>query len=294
MSEAKRREPVRLAVSPDAATIVVARRGTLALHAAEGLAVTHRAPAPPGLRALGFVGAAPQLVLLCGDAMYTLELPSLLVTARREVPEDTAMAAIAGERVVLRAPGGLGVARCTGAAILLDELRVPAPADLFVGLDGDRVLVGMRDRTEIVALASQRTVAQLAAPLPPGPRTAGLAGQRRVVWIAAEGYRELVLLRLSDGRTFVYRAAAAIDAVWSHADAPWLVVRHAKGLERVHVLTLAGHAMEGAPPRAAAVGGGQDACLYVVDGDALVAVPLGGDATLPGRGLRLQLSRDPG
>lgn len=283
-----------LAVSPDSRTIAVASGGELMLHAADDLAVTERAPAPPDLRALGFVGAAPQLLLVSADALYTLDLPSLLVTARCDLPPDTTLAAITGDRVVLAAAGGLGIARCTGAAIILEELRTPSAVDLIVGLDRDRLLVAMRDRTEILAAHSQRTVAQLAAPLPPAPRIGGLAGQHRVVWIARSGHRELVLLRLSDGRTFNYRAPTPIDAVWSHPDSPWLVAARADGTERVHVLTLAGHGLPVVPLRGAAVGGGPDPCLYHLDvTDRLRATPLSGDATAPGRGLRLHMTRDP-
>ena len=74
-----------------------------------------------------------------------------------------------------------------------------------------------------------------------------------------------MLLRLSDGRTFTYRPVAAVDAIYGHGASPWLVVQTARGLERVHVQTLAGHPMAAEVERGACVAGGAEAALCWID-----------------------------
>ncbi|MBP6849758.1 MAG: hypothetical protein KA201_38720, partial [Kofleriaceae bacterium] len=72
---------------------------------------------------------------------------------------------------------------------------------------------------------------------------------------------------------------------------PWLVVQTARGLERVHVQTLAGHPMAAEVERGACVAGGAEAALCWIDRQGRPRrTPLDGDAVIGGAGLRLTMN----
>jgi|GEM_PF-2675263 len=280
-----------LTVSADSTLLACVAEDRIALIDTATLTLVSNGDAPIEARSVAFVGATPQLAIGTIDALHAYDVPSLRAAAQTAMPGGSTIVTVAGERIALAVPGGLGVARCTGNAIDLVGLTSAGPVDVVIGLDHERLMLAMPGRTEIVAATSQRVLSRLAAPLPPPPRIAGVCGQRRYVWIARLGARAVVVLRLSDGRTFEHATAAPVAAGFGHPDSPWIVVEDATGaLSRLHVQTMAAHPLEFQSTLASCVGGGADPSLYWLDDDLrFMRTSLSGDAVAPGTGLQLQV-----
>ncbi len=278
-----------VAASADGRTVVSVRGGRALVVDAASLAVI--ADGAIAAEATAAALLPTRLAMLAPGRLVIHDLPDLVAATTIAVPPRTRLIGTLGDRVVMQADGIALVARVGATGVALEALERPGPVDDVVPLDDDRLLVFERGATTVIGVPSQRVLARLAARVPAAPRLCGAAADRRMIWLARVGDGDLLLLRLSDGRTFTYRPAAAIDAIYGHAASPWLVVATAHGLERVHALTLAGHPMAAEVERGACVAGGAEAALCWIDRQGRPRrTPLDGDAVIGGGGLRLTMN----
>ncbi|MBL8627163.1 MAG: hypothetical protein JNK64_38085 [Myxococcales bacterium] len=281
--------PACVAASADGRSVVSVRGSRALVFDAASLAVI-----ADGVIAAEATAAAllpTRLAMLAPGRLVVHDLPDLATTTTVAVPPRTRLIGTLGDRVVLTADGVALVARVGATGVALEALERPGPVEDVVPLDDDRLLVFERGAITVVAVPSQRVLARLTARVPAPPRLCGAAADRRMIWIGRVGDGDLLLLRLSDGRTFTYRPAAAVDAIYGHGASPWLVVQTARGLERVHVQTLAGHPMAAEVERGACVAGAGEAALCWIDRQGRPRrTPLDGDAVIGGAGLRLTMN----
>ncbi|MBZ0236043.1 MAG: hypothetical protein K8M05_27185, partial [Deltaproteobacteria bacterium] len=287
----------RLVARPDDSQLAYSHAGRLGLldAAMHELAAVDVDGAPEP-RWLGFVGA--QLVALVGDELVAYDLPGLGEATRGALPAGSTVRAVVGERIVLDA-GGLEatVARCLGKKIDLSSFTMKLPAQHVIAQEEHQVLVVNAQATELLDTVSKRVSSRVQLPLPPAPREVGVTHQLRYVWTFRPRRHELVVVRLSDGRPFQQVMDAPITAVLASVSGPWVVVSTEAGPRRLHVQTLAVHAVEADVGRAACVTGGSEPSLYWIDqemrvqrtslaGQAVVA-----DATkrVGGGGLRMEI-----
>ncbi|MEZ4404711.1 MAG: hypothetical protein R3B06_32125 [Kofleriaceae bacterium] len=230
------------------------------------------------------------LVALGGGVVTVYELPGFDAVATALVAGATGLAGVLGDRLLVTGAGAVTVLRLPTATVG-DELAAAAAIDGVVPLDGERVLVMAGADVATVSVVSRRLLGRLQARLPAPPRLVGATAGRRLVYVAQPGSADLLLLRLSDGRTLSYRAATTIQAIYAHPDAPWLAVATSRGLERVHAVTLAGHPMSADVERGACVVTTPDAALVWFDRAGRPRrTSLEGDAVLGGGGLRLAMA----
>jgi len=281
--------PACVAASADGRSVVSVRGSRALVFDAASLAVI-----ADGVIAAEATAAAllpTRLAMLAPGRLVVHDLPDLATATTVAVPPRTRLIGTLGDRVVLMADGVALVARVGATGVALEALERPGPVEDVVPLDDDRLLVFERGALTVVAVPSQRVLARLTARVPAAPRLCGAAADRRMIWIGRVGDGDLLLLRLSDGRTFTYRPVAAVDAIYGHGASPWLVVQTARGLERVHVQTLAGHPMAAEVERGACVAGGAEAALCWIDRQGRPRrTPLDGDAVIGGAGLRLTMN----
>jgi hypothetical protein len=277
------------AASPDGRTVVCAVAGRVTIVDGATLAVRTVGTIAADAVSIAFVGT--QLAVLRPDELTVIDLPSFENAATVTVPGATTIAGVAGERMVLPIDGAVVIARTTGTTIEREQLERPEPVDTVLALDHDRLLLLAKHLTIIVSATSQRLLSRLSAPMPAAPRLAGVAAGRRFVWLAQVGVADLTFLRLSDGRTFGYRAAETVEQVIGHAESPWIVIATRAGLERVHIMTLAGHPMSAAIGNGACVGHDRESVLYWIDrADHLRRTTLDGDAVTGGPGIRIAIT----
>jgi hypothetical protein len=256
----------RLVARPDDSQLAYSHGGRLGLldAAMHELAAVDVAHDP---RWLGFV--AGQLVTLDGDTLVAYDLPSLTEAARCAVPAGSNVRAVVGERAVLDTGGGSGldatVARFLGKKIDLSSFTLKVPPLHFLAQEEHHVMVVNAQTTELVDCVSKRVQAVMALPLPPPPREVGVTHQLRYVWTFRPGRPELIVVRLSDGRPFQQVLDAPIENVFASVSGPWVVASTEDGPRRVHVQTLAVHAVEADLRKAACVTGGSEPSLYWLD-----------------------------
>ncbi len=283
----------RLVARPDDSQLAYSHAGRLGLldAAMHELAAIDLARDP---RWLGFVGG--QLAALDGDELVAYDLPGLGEATRCALPAGSNVRAIVGERVVLDA-GGLEatVARFLGKKIDRSSFTMKLPAQHVLAQEEHRVLVVNPQATELLDTVSKRVSSRVQLPLPPAPREVGATHQLRYVWTFRPGRHELFIVRLSDGRPFQQLMDAPITAVLASVNGPWVVVCTEAGPRRLHVQTLAVHALDADVAQAACVTGGAEPSLYWIDrmmrvqrthlgGQAVV-----GDGRVGGGGLRMEI-----
>lgn len=283
----------RLVARPDDSQLAYSHAGRLGLldAAMHELAAIDVARDP---RWLGFVGG--QLAALDGDELVAYDLPGLGEATRCALPTGSNVRAIVGERVVLDA-GGLEatVARFLGKKIDRSSFTMKLPAQHVLAQEEHRVLVVNPQATELLDTVSKRVSSRVQLPLPPAPREVGATHQLRYVWTFRPGRHELFIVRLSDGRPFQQVLDAPITAVLASVNGPWVVVCTEAGPRRLHVQTLAVHALDADVAQAACVTGGAEPSLYWIDkmmrvqrthlgGQAVV-----GDGRVGGGGLRMEI-----
>jgi hypothetical protein len=187
--------------------------------------------------------------------------------ARSAVPGGSAVRAVVGERVVLDAGGvEVVVARMLGKKIDLSTYTMTHPAQHFLALEENQLMIVSAQKTEIIDAVSKRVMSKAQLPLPPMPREVGTTHQLRYVWTYKPGRPEIIVVRLSDGRPFQQIMDAPINGVLASLTGPWVVVSTDAGARRMHVQTLAVHALEADVRRAACVTGGMEPSLYWIDG----------------------------
>ncbi len=275
----------RLVARPDDTQLAYSHAGRLGLldAAMHELAATDLALEP---RWLGFVG--DQLALLDGDELVAYNLPGLAEATRCAIPTGATIRAVVGERAAIAGNGlDVIVARFLGKRIDVSSFTMIVPAQHILGLEDNQLMVVSPARTDVVDAVSKRVTAHLQLPLPPAPREAGTTHQLRYVWTFRPGRPELIVVRLSDGRPFQQVLDAPIRAVHASVSGPWLVAETEAGPRRVHVQTLATHAVDADLRRAACVTGGAEPSLYWLDGALRVQrTALAGQAVAPTGGGR--------
>jgi hypothetical protein len=254
----------RLVARPDDTQLAYSHGGRLGLLDAEmhELAAVDVGGDPSWL---GFAGG--QVVMLAGDELVAYDVPSLVEVARCAVPGGSAVRAVVGERLVLDTGGvEVVVARMLGKKIDLSTFTMSHPAQHFLGLEENHVMIVSAQKTEVIDAVSKRVVSKAQLPLPPMPREVGATHQLRYVWTFKPGRAEIIVVRLSDGRPFQQIMDAPIQGVLASVTGPWVVVSTEAGARRMHVQTLAVHALEVDVRRAACVTGGMEPSLYWIDG----------------------------
>lgn len=278
-----------VAAAADGRALVSLRGGRATVFDAVTLEVTATGAVAEDAAAAALFGA--HLVIAHGDRLSVLELPGLTEVSTTTVPGLGALGGVAGERLILPLDGAVALARIGSDGIALEQLAVAGAIEDALALDGERALVFAGGALQIVSVVSHRTLTRVSARVPAAPRLCGVAATHRMVWVARVDDSELTLLRLSDGRTFGYRAAAPITGALGHPLSPWLVVVTRHGLERVHVQTLAGHPMTADLERGACVVGGEHPALCWFDRQGrLRRTPLDGDAVIGPAGFRLAMA----
>ena len=149
-----------------------------------------------------YIGPPSRLLIATEDELVTYELATMTVLGRRTIASGARVAAVVENRAVLWLPAGpsIALARFLDDAIDVHALDTSGPPVDVAPLEQQQALVVTALRNEVVDLISRRVVARLHLPLPPTPRLLGQSGGLRFLWTAAVGGRELIIIRLSDGR----------------------------------------------------------------------------------------------
>lgn len=220
-----------LDASPDGQWLAVRRGDAITL-----LADGHR---PVGTLAAGsddidvaFLGAGMLVVVVRNVAPRAMlyRVPSLEVVGRHDLPAPMRIVAVTQARLALSDGKQLVFVRIEDGSLAAHAATLDGPLDVAAALAQDQLLVGVARKLEIWDALTGRAVQRVQLPLPAGPRTVGAA--RGHVWVTRPGVDELVVHRLSDGRTS--RHALGALQVSSHHASPVLAVGTAAGLVRVH------------------------------------------------------------
>jgi hypothetical protein len=184
-----------------------------------------------------------------GDMTHVVlhEPPTLEAVARLELDVSTRLAAVTGSRLALRAPDSrhAAIVRVAPRALAHQAIDVGAQFEFVVGLDRDQLLFGLAKELKVWDAVSARPLVKLQLPLPPPPRTVGIAAGH--VWATRPDSEEVFVYRLSDGRPFQHRAGAPVERVISHPASPILVLETPRGLVRLHCLAHTVSALDRAP-----------------------------------------------
>ncbi len=200
---------------------------------------------------LVFVRAPDALVQIArvGETTHVVlhEPPTLQPVARLELDVPTRLAAVTGARLALRAPDSrhAAIVRVATRALAHQAIDLGAQFEFVVGLDRDQLLFGLAKELKVWDAVSARPLVKLQLPLPPPPRTVGVAAGH--VWATRPNSEEVFVYRLSDGRPFQHRAGAPVERVISHPASPILVLETTRGLVRLHCLAHTVSALDRAP-----------------------------------------------
>lgn len=223
--------------SGDPEWVVVQRGDTFTLldnlNQAHGdLELPHRAPGATMLFCNGSIVVAQTI-----DDQTTisaLSIPGLAVAAQLPLPGTWSMCCVTGQRVALLAANGQRVAliRVASKALSLIEFELGAPAEFVLPLEKQQILIGTGKKLEAYDALTGRPTMRVNVALPPAPRTLGTAQGH--LWITRPGSDSLLIVRLSDGRTFPHVVGAEPLHSYSDLRSPYLVIQTAQGLCRLH------------------------------------------------------------
>lgn len=201
-------------------------------HAHGDLELPHRAPGAAILFCHGHVLVAQ--VIQDQTTISALAIPGLAVVAQLQLPGTWSMRCVTGQRVVLVAANDQRVAliRVATKALSVIEFELGAPAEFVVPLEKQQILIGAGKKLEAYDALTGRPTMRVNVALPPAPRMLGVAQGH--LWITRAGSDSLLIVRLSDGRTFPHVLGAEPLNVYTDLRSPYLVIQTAKGLVRLH------------------------------------------------------------
>ncbi|MGE5186238.1 MAG: hypothetical protein ACM31C_29490 [Acidobacteriota bacterium] len=182
-----------------------------------------------------------------GTIIALRDPPSLEPVTKIEIDVPARLGAITGSRLALVAPDSrhCAIVRVAPRALAQQAIDVGAQFEFVIGLERDQLLFGLAKELKVWDAVAARPLVKLALPLPPPPRTVGVAAGH--VWATRPDSDEVYVYRLSDGRPFQHRVGSAIERVISAPTSPVLVLVTGRGLVRLHCLAHTVTSIERAP-----------------------------------------------
>ena len=286
------------AASADGRHLAVRRGAAVTLRSLEPGAIGDRvaeAPLPADDGALAFVAGRLVDVAPAGHRtlVTALSLPKLGGAQTIEVPGSTRLVG-AGPRHLLLGGGPVAHVVLGHQQLGFAPMRVPGTIDWAVGLGEAQFLVGGSRGVEVWDAAARRPASKLHLTLPPGVRAVGLASQRANLWVTT-GRAELLVIRVSDGKTTRLPLPAPPEAPYGHPESSWIVAELAGAPTAINLITGASEALPTATGQVRAIAPrGAGALLVQVGADGAIDVwELGAapaDAPPPPGGLRLDVT----
>ena len=207
------------AASVDGHHVAITRAGELSLYSVEPFVEIARTQLA-ACTALAFVGR--QLLAYDGARVVVYSIQKLAITAQVELPSARLLAT--SQHYALFARDELVVASCTSEGTTIAPMRTPGTGERAVGLENARFLIwSKKGHAEIWDAASRLPSARVALELPPDTIDVGTTGKHRSVWIATAG-GDLMVSRLSDGKTTVAPLPRPPEHITSHPGSAWLVL----------------------------------------------------------------------
>jgi hypothetical protein len=169
-----------------------------------------------------------------GHRVVLYQPPSPEVAARHDLDAAMRIAGLTGSRLVLISRDGKAVTivRTAGRALGTQAVDPGSPVEFAVGLERNQVLFSLLRKLETWDAVSGRPLLRMQLPLPSPPRTVGPA--HGSLWVTRPGGDDIVVCRLSDGRSFRHVLGVTIDEVIYHPASPLLILVTARGLIRLH------------------------------------------------------------
>jgi hypothetical protein len=209
------------AASVDGLYAAIARDGELSLYTVEPFVEIARAQLAPAERSVVFVGR--QVLVHDAHGLTLHSLPRLALISHLEI-EATRLLATSQHYALLSRGGEILIAACTQEGVATAPTRTPAIVERAVGLDNARFLTwAKKGPAEIWDAVTRLVVARVGLELPPDTIDAGATGKHRSVWIATVG-GDLIVSRLSDGKTTVSPLPRSPHRIASHPASAWLVL----------------------------------------------------------------------
>ena len=211
-----------IAASLDGTQVAAARDGMLVLYSVEPFAAVAAMPLPFAQPELAFVDR--QLFLRAGAKLALVATaPRLAVVDRLELPGLVRVLAVSGTYVLLDRDHHLVVATCSSTALTVAPLRAQVTAQHAVGIDRARFLIWSDAVADMWNAATRQPLARVQIELPPHTRAVGTTAQQHSIWLATATTSELVVSRVSDGRTLAIELPAAPLEITSHPMSAWVV-----------------------------------------------------------------------
>lgn len=268
--------------SVDGLYAAIAREGELSLYTVEPFVEIARAPlAPHADRTVAFVGR--QVLVHEGNRLALYALPRLALISQIELPHATRLLATSQHYALLSRDGELLIAACTAEGLATAPTRTPTTVERAVGLDNARFLAwGKKGPAEVWDASTRLVTARVGLELPPDTCDAGATGKHRSVWIATAG-GDLIVSRLSDGKTTVAPLPKSPQRIASHPASAWLVLDFDGEPHAVNTVLRTWQALPIARdrPRTLAPSIGSHAYVIVDDGDTIARYEVGVDAVDP-------------
>ncbi|MDQ3339195.1 MAG: hypothetical protein M4D80_28875 [Myxococcota bacterium] len=210
------------AASVDGLYVAIVREGELSLYTVEPFAEIARAQlASHEERTIAFVGR--QILVFDTTRLTVFSMQRLALTAQLELDPPARLLATSHHYALL-ARNGLVIASCTNEGAALAPTRTPGVAERVVGLDNSRFLVwGKKGPGEIWDATTRLPTARVGLELPVDTTDVGATGKHRSIWIATAG-GDLLVSRLSDGKTTVAPLPRPAQHIVSHPSSAWLVL----------------------------------------------------------------------
>lgn len=272
------------AASVDGHYVAITRAGELSLYTVEPFVEIARAPIS-GSTALAFVGR--QLFLHHETRAVVHSIQKLAITAQLDVGAARLLAT--SQHYALLARDELVVANCTNEVTTLAPMRTPGSAERAVGLETARFLTWpAKGPAEMWDASSRLPMARVGLELPPDAIDVGTTGKHRSVWIATAG-GDLIVSRLSDGKTTVAPLPRPPQRIASHPASAWLVLDFDGEPHAVNTVLRTWQRLEIPAGRARALvpSVGSQAYVIVDEGDAVVRYEIGADAVGTLRAVRV-------
>ena len=210
------------AASVDGLYVAIVRDGELSLYTVEPfveIARTQLAPHEP--RTVAFVGR--QVLVHDTTRLTVFSMQRLTLTAQLEL-EPPARLLATSHHYALLARDQLVIASCTNDGAALAPMRTPAVVERAVGLENARFLAwGKKGPGEIWDATTRLPAARIGLELPADTTDVGTTGKHRSVWIATAG-GDLIVSRLSDGKTTVAPLPRPAQRIVSHPSSAWLAL----------------------------------------------------------------------